>query len=170
MPAVSEPARVPGPPAPVLPHTWRPLGVTLAVVFLGVMLAVVCVFAWNAVGPDVRARVSIWQNVTLALLALLAVAVAFGLVRCRVTATEAGLDVVNGYRSYHYEWAEVLAVYMPPGAPFPTLDLADGTSRPAMGIQAADGDRAKQAVRALRVLLARTSGQSLQRPDPPADG
>ena len=58
---------------------------------------------------------------------------------------------------------------MPQGAPFPTLDLADGTSRPALGIQASDGDRARQAVRELRLLLARTAAESLQRPDPPAD-
>jgi hypothetical protein len=58
---------------------------------------------------------------------------------------------------------------MPPGAPFPTLDLADGTSRLALGIQSSDGDRARQAVRELRALVARTAEESLERPDPPAD-
>jgi hypothetical protein len=160
MPAVSEPS---------LPHTWRPLGVRLAVVFFGGMLAVVCVAGWFAVGADVRARVTVLQEATLALIAAMALAVAWGLYRCRVTATPAGLEVVNGYRTHHYEWPEVLAVHMPPGAPFPTLDLADGTSRLALGIQSSDGDRARQAVRELRALLARTSEESLERPDPPAD-
>jgi hypothetical protein len=117
----------------------------------------------------VRAKVSFFQNVTMVLIAALAAAVAWGLVRCRVTATRAGLEVVNGYRTHHYEWAEVLSVHMPQGAPFPTLDLADGTSRPTFGIQASDGDRAKLAVHQLRLLLARTAAESLQRPDPPAD-
>jgi hypothetical protein len=158
--AVSEPA---------LPHTWRPLGVRLAVVFFGGLLAIVCVAGWVAVGPDVRAKVSSYQQAPQLLFAAKAVAIAWALARCRVTAPDAGLEVVNGYRTHHYEWAEVVAVHMPPGAPFPTLDLADGTSRMAIGIQGSDGDRAKVAVVQLRLLLARTAGESLQRPDPPAD-
>lgn len=163
MPAVSEPL------GPSLPHTWRPLGVRLAVLFFGGLLALVCVAAWIAVGPEVRARVTVYQQATMLLIAAMAGAVAWGLVRCRVTATEAGLEVVNGYRRHAYEWAEVLAVRLPQGAPFATLDLADGTSAMALGIQSADGDRARVAVRELRVLVERLSAQSLQRPDPPAD-
>jgi hypothetical protein len=160
MPAVSEPS---------LPHTWRPLGTRLAVVFFGGLLAVVCVAGWVAVGPEVRAKVTVYQQVTLLLIAAGAAAIAWALVRCRVTAREQGLEVVNGYRTHHYEWAEVLAVHMPPGAPFPTFDLADGTSRSALGIQATDGERAKIAIRELRLLLTRISEESLERPDPPAD-
>jgi hypothetical protein len=160
MPAVSE---------PTLPHTWRPLGARLAVAFFGGLLAVVCVAGWIAVGSDVRARVTPYEEATMVLIAAMGVAVAWGLFRCRVTASSGGLEVVNGYRTHHYEWAEVLAVHMPQGAPFPTLDLADGTSRPAMGIQSSDGDRARHAVRELRTLLVRTAAESLQRPDPPTD-
>ena len=163
MPAVSEPS------GPLLPRTWRPLGVRLAVVFFGGLLAVVCVAGWVAVGADVRAKVTVYQQVTVLLFVLMALAVAWGLYRCRVTATSSGLEVVNGYRTHHYEWPEVLAVHMPQGAPFPTLDLADGTSRPTFGIQSSDGDRARQAVRELRTLVARTAADSLERPDPPAD-
>jgi hypothetical protein len=163
MPAVSEPS------GPLLPRTWRPLGVRLAVVFFGGLLAVVCVAGWVAVGADVRAKVTVYQQVTVLLFVLMALAIAWGLYRCRVTATSSGLEVVNGYRIHHYEWPEVLAVHMPQGAPFPTLDLADGTSRPTFGIQSSDGDRARQAVRELRTLVARTAADSLERPDPPAD-
>ena len=163
MPAVSEPS------GPLLPRTWRPLGVRLAVVFFGGLLAVVCVAGWVAVGADVRAKVTVYQQVTVLLFVLMALAVAWGLYRCRVTATSRGLEVVNGYRTHHYEWPEVLAVHMPQGAPFPTLDLADGTSRPTFGIQSSDGDRARKAVRELRTLVARTAADSLERPDPPAD-
>jgi hypothetical protein len=160
MPAVSE---------PTLPHTWRPLGVRLAMLFFGGLLAVVCVAAWVAVGAEVRDDVTPYQEATLLMIAAMAMAVAWGLVRCRLTATTSGLQVVNGFRTHRYEWAEVLAVHMPSGAPFPTLDLADGTSRTTLGIQASDGDRARQAVLELRLLLARTAEESLQRPDPPAD-
>ena len=61
--------------------------------------------------------------------------------------------MVNGYRRHDYEWAEVLAVHLPPGAPWAVLDLADGTSQSAMGIQGSDGARAQRAVRELRLLL-----------------
>jgi hypothetical protein len=139
-------------------------------VFFGGLLAVVCVAGWIAVGPDVRSRVTVYQQGTVVLLALGAAAIGWSLVRCRVTASASGLEVVNGFRTHVYEWPQVLAVHMPPGAPFPTLDLADGTSRPTLGIQASDGDRARLAVAQLRLLLARTSEESLQRRDPPADG
>ena len=160
MPAVSE---------PTLPHTWRPLGVRLAVVFFGGLLAVVCIAAWIAVGSDVRARVSLFQRGTLVVIAGMAAAVAWGLMRCRVTAREAGVEIVNGYVRHVYEWPEILAVRLPRGAPFATLDLADGTTATAMAIQSADGGRAGVAVRELRALVERISAESLERPDPPGD-
>ena len=64
--------------------------------------------------------------------------------------------MVNGYRRHDYEWAEVLAVHLPPGAPWAVLDLSDGTSQPAMGIQGSDGGRAKRAVAELRLLIAQS--------------
>lgn len=160
MPADSEPS---------LPHTWRPLGVRLAMLFFGGLLAVVCVAAWIAIGPEVRARVTVYQRGTLVLITAMVAAVAWGLVRCRITASEAGVEVVNGFRRHVYEWPEILAVRLPRGAPFATLDLADGTSTMAMGIQSADGGRAGVAVRELRALVERISAESLHRPDPPAD-
>jgi hypothetical protein len=139
-------------------------------VFFGGLLLVVCVAAWVAVGPEVRARVDVFQRVTVLLVCAMGGAVAWALVRCRITATERGLLVVNGFRRRGYEWAEVVSVQLPRGAPFATLDLADGTSIQALGIQSADGDRARIAVRELRSLLDRRAGEeSVQRPDPPGD-
>jgi Bacterial PH domain len=161
MPAVSEPP---------LPHTWRPLGVRLAMVFFGGLLLVVCVAAWIAIGPEVRARVDVLQRLTFLVVGAMIAAVAVALVRCRVTATAVGVELVNGYRRRAYEWAEVVAVHLPRGAPFATLDLADGTSIQALGIQSADGDRAQVAVGQLRLLIDGRAGQeSVQRPDPPGD-
>jgi hypothetical protein len=160
MPAVSE---------PTLPHTWRPLGVRLAVVFFGAVLAVTCIAGWIAVGPAVRSGVTIYQQATVWLIGAVVAALGWGLMRCRLTATGGGLELVNCYRQRTYEWAEVLAVHLPPGAPFATFDLADGTSTMVMAIQSADGDRAKIAVRQVRLLLERTAAESLERPDPPGD-
>jgi hypothetical protein len=77
----------------------------------------------------------------------------YALGRSRVVASPDHLTVVNGYRRRDFEWAEVIAVHLPPGAPWVTLDLADGNSVSAMGIQGSDGARARVAVRELRKLV-----------------
>ncbi|MBC6465462.1 PH domain-containing protein [Actinomadura alba] len=75
------------------------------------------------------------------------------LARSRVVADERGLTVVNPLRTHRYDWAEVLRVTMVQGDPWPTLDLADGTSVGAMGIQGSEGERARRAITELQALL-----------------
>ena len=75
------------------------------------------------------------------------------LARCRVEADEHGLTVVNAIRTHRYDWAEVLGVSMAEGEPWPTLDLADGSSVGAMGIQGAERERARKAIAELTALL-----------------
>jgi len=140
-----------------LPHTWRPLGVRLAGAIFGGALLVVCVVAWFAFDPETRAKFNLLQRATLLGLGALGFAVFYALVRSRVVAEQERLVVVNGYHRREYDWAELIAVHLPPGAPWAVLDLADGTSAPAMGIQGSDGDRARRAVRELRTLIARSS-------------
>jgi hypothetical protein len=86
-------------------------------------------------------------------IALMVAGVLHLLARSRVTVDDRGLTVVNGLRRHEYEWAEVLAVSMPEGAPWPTLDLADGSTLAAMGIQSSDGERARRAVAELAALI-----------------
>lgn len=73
--------------------------------------------------------------------------------RCRVVADERGLTVVNVFRTHRFEWAEVLGVSMSAGEPWPTLDLADGNSVGAMGIQGAEHAFAERATAELIALL-----------------
>ena len=122
---------------------------------LGVGLLVVCALAWVGFDAETRARFTPFQRGTLFVVGLGAFALWFALVRSRVVAEATRLVVVNGYRRREYEWPEVVAVHLPPGAPWVTLDLADGTAASAMGIQGSDGARAKQAVRQLRALVDR---------------
>ena len=150
MPAASEPVG-----APRLPHTWRPLGVRMAGLVFGGALLVVCVAAWFAFDSETRARFTLLQRSTVFVFGLLFYAAGYALGRSRVVAEPDRLVVVNGYRRHDYEWAEVIAVHLPPGAPWAVLDLADGTTQSAMGIQGSDGRRAQQAVRELRALLNR---------------
>ncbi|NYD42032.1 PH domain-containing protein [Nocardioides panaciterrulae] len=151
MPAGSEGG--PGVPAVTLPHTWRPFGARIAGIVFGVALLVVCVFAWFSFDAETRAKFTFFQRSTLVFLGLLGFAAWYALVRSRVVATDRCLVVVNGYRRREYDWAEVVAVHLPPGAPWVTLDLSDGTTASALGIQGSDGERAHTAVRQLRVLL-----------------
>ncbi|GAW49522.1 uncharacterized protein PD653_2379 [Nocardioides sp. PD653] len=138
-----------------VPHTWRPFGVRMAGAVLGGGLLMVCALAWIGFDAETQARFSWLQRGTLAVLGLLAFAAWFALVRSRVVAEQGRLVVVNGYRRRDLAWAEVIAVHLPPGAPWATLDLADGTTVAAMGIQGSDGDRARRAVRELRALVNR---------------
>ncbi|WP_241661353.1 PH domain-containing protein [Thermomonospora catenispora] len=74
--------------------------------------------------------------------------------RCRVEADEHGLTVVNAFRTRRLAWAEVVRVTMAEGDPWPTLDLSDGTSLGAMGINGAEKARAARHLAELRALLA----------------
>ena len=138
-----------------LPHTWRPLGVRLAGGVLGAGLLILCVGAWITFPDDVKETFTIFQRLTAIGLGLMAFAAWFALLRSRVVATDDRLVVVNGYKRREFEWAQVVRISMPPGAPWASLDLDDGTTCPVMGIQGSDGGRARLAVRQLRSLLAR---------------
>lgn len=73
--------------------------------------------------------------------------------RMRVSADEDGITVVNALRTHRYAWAEVLGVYLPDAEPWPRLDLADGSTVGAMGIQGSEKARAAEAVMELRALI-----------------
>jgi hypothetical protein len=140
-----------------LPHTWRPLGVRVAGAVLGGGLLLVCALAWVGFDAETRAKFTTFQRGTLVFFGLLAFSAWFALVRSRVVAEAQRLVVVNGYKRREFEYAEVIGVHLPPGAPWVTLDLADGSTASAMGIQGSDGGRAKQAVRELRAVIERQS-------------
>ncbi|WP_395658697.1 PH domain-containing protein [Nocardioides sp.] len=148
MPAGSEPVR------PVsLPRTWRPFGVRLAGAVLGGGLLVVCAMTWFTFDQETRDKFTVFQRLTLLAIGVGVFMLFHALVRSRVLATDEHLVVVNGYRRHDYDYAQVVAVRFPPGAPWVTLDLADGTTVAAMGIQGSDGSRARQAVRELRTVV-----------------
>ena len=140
-----------------LPRTWRPLGVRLAAVIFGGALLVVCIAAWLAFDAETRARFNILQRVTLVGFGLIGFAAFFALVRSRVVAETDRLVVVNGYRRHEYEWPQIVAARLPPGAPWVTLDLADGETASVLAIQGSDGNRARTALRELKSLVAAAS-------------
>lgn len=143
---------------PSLPHTWRPFGVRIAVVGFGLMLVVVCAAAWFGFDASVRDRFSFLQRLTVLLFGAGAALCGWALARARVTAEPDALVVVNGFRTRRLAWAEVIAIHLPEGAPWASLDLADGTTIPAMAFQGSDGRRAVDGVRTVRRLIDRETG------------
>lgn len=139
---------------PDLPHTWRPLGVRLAVWILGTMLLVLFGGVWIAIGPENRSQFTLFQRGTLVFMLLLLFGTWNALSRSRVTATKEKLAVVNGYRTRAYEWSQVIGISLRRGAPWATLDLSDGTTISLIGVQGSDGERARRAVREIRATIA----------------
>lgn len=138
-----------------LPHTFRPFGVRLAIFVLGGLLVLVVAVMWFALPADIRDQFTALQLVTVLLLGLMFYAAGFALARSRVVAREDGLTVVNGYRTRRFEWNEVLAVSLRSGSPWAEIDLSNGTTVAAMGIQGSDGPRALKQVREVRALVDR---------------
>lgn len=152
MPAGSD---VAAPEVVALPRTWRPFGARLAVILFGAMLVVLCAFAWFGFDPEIRAKFTLFQRATIVFIGLLYAVAGYAIARSRVVASESGLLVVNGYRRRELEWAEVISIHLPAGAPWATIDLADGTTASLLAIQGSDGDRARDALRTLRKLINR---------------
>jgi hypothetical protein len=79
----------------------------------------------------------------------------------RITATPEHLTVRNLFRTRTLNWGEVLAVRFNPGDPWTYLDLADGETLAAMGIQSSDGPAAVESARELaRLVRSLTPDQS----------
>jgi Bacterial PH domain len=89
------------------------------------------------------------------------------LARPKIVADENGVTVTNIIRGRRLEWAEIVQVHLRSGDPWAFLDLGDGTSMAALGIQAGLARRrAMDDVRVLRALVeARTAGGQESPPD-----
>jgi hypothetical protein len=132
-----------------LPVTWRPFRSRL----IAYTLAGVIVLGMITLAIVVAPPFGLGDRIGLVAFGLAIAAILHMLARSRVIADEQGLTVVNPLRTHRYDWAEVLRVTMVQGDPWPTLDLADGTSVGAMGIQGSEGERARRAITELQALL-----------------
>ncbi|MDX2564912.1 PH domain-containing protein [Streptomyces sp. TX20-6-3] len=144
---------------PVLPVTFRP-GRT-RVVLITMSVAIFAVISLVAVmlerlGPGERASFFLTAALLSGGLLLLS--------RPKVVADDEGVTVVNITRTRRLAWAEILKVNLRPGDPWVFLDLSDGTSLPALGIQ--PGIAKESAIRDARALraLAESRGTGAERP------
>ncbi len=99
--------------------------------------------------------------------AALLAGVLFLLARPKVVADETGVTVVNIVHRRRLEWAEILQVNLRSGDPWVFLDLSDGTSLPALGIQ--PGIARQRAVADARALRALSEAHSAPEAEAPCD-
>ncbi|MFE2722426.1 PH domain-containing protein [Kitasatospora sp. NPDC059327] len=134
------------------PVTWAPR--RTRAVLLPVCALLVVMFAAIAVALPAS-----WQfndRLMMVLSGVLFAGAGLMLARPRVIADAEGVTVVNFVRRRRLTWAEIVRVNFRQGDPWATLDLADGTSLAAVGIQSGLGKaQAIADARALRDLAER---------------
>ncbi|MEU7567045.1 PH domain-containing protein [Streptomyces fradiae] len=143
--------------APVLPVTFRPRRTRAVLLATGAAMFVVI----TAVALILE-RLHPGERMSFVLTAALFYGVLILLSRPKVVADEDGVTVVNLTRSRRLAWAEIVRVNLRVGDPWVFLDLSDGTSLPALGIQPGIGKA--QAIRDARALraLAETRGSGAE--------
>ncbi|MFF5520615.1 PH domain-containing protein [Streptomyces coeruleorubidus] len=144
---------------PTLPVTFRPV-TTRAVLFTAAVAILVVI---TAVAMLLK-QLSPAERLSFVVTALLLDAVLLLLARPKVVADEDGVTVVNLTSKRRLEWAEILQVTLRSGDPWVFLNLSDGTSLPALGIQPGLAkQRAIADARALRALVENRSVASPER-------
>ena len=139
--------------APSLPWSYRPLGIRVVLSLLAAVLLAMIAVGWVALPSSVQDAFTAWQLVTLLFLLAAALTGMYGLMRCRIRATDTGVEVVNVFKRRWLEWPQILRVSQRPGDPWAVLDTDDGTAVVVMAIQGSDGGRARTAVRQLATLV-----------------
>ncbi|MET8786937.1 PH domain-containing protein [Streptomyces sp. NPDC004589] len=136
------------PDLPTLPVTFRP-GRTRAVL----LSAGVAIFVVITAVAMLLEQLSPGERLSFILTAALLFGVLLLLARPKVVADESGVTVVNITSRRHLHWAEIVQVNLRPGDPWVFLNLSDGTSVPALGIQPGIAkERAITDARTLRAL------------------
>ncbi|MFF4348545.1 PH domain-containing protein [Streptomyces sp. NPDC001530] len=133
---------------PTLPVTFRPSRTRAVLLTAGAAIFVVITtvaMLLEQLGPGERLSFVFTAALLFGVLLLLS--------RPKVVADERGVTVVNIASKRHLDWAEILQVNLRPGDPWVFLNLSDGTSLPALGIQPGIAkQRAIEDARALRAL------------------
>ncbi|BDM68652.1 membrane protein [Streptomyces nigrescens] len=132
-------------PLPSLPVTFRPTRTRVVLYAVGTaQLAALTAIALAL--PKLTGG----ERISFVVTGLLVGAVLLLLGRPKVVARQEGVTVVNLTTRRELAWAQIVRVNLRQGDPWVHLDLADGTSLPAMGIQ--PGIARNQAIRDARAL------------------
>lgn len=142
------------------PFWLRIVGWSLSVLFVGFTVG-----GWFAFPASIRALVTPFQLATLITILVALIAMILIATASSVTADADGLRVRNGLRTHAIGWDRVHKIILRKGDPWALALLRPADGSPfevdldaerlmLMGIQAHDGDRARQAVAELRRLRA----------------
>jgi hypothetical protein len=145
---------------PTLPVTFRPGRTRAVLLTAGVALFVVITavaLLLEQLGPGERLSFILTGALILWVLARLA--------RVRVVADDCGVTVVNIAGRRRLDWAEIIQVNLRPGDPWVFLNLSDGTSLPALGIQ--PGIARERAIADARTLRTLVEAHSVRHPEQP---
>ncbi|MER5788506.1 PH domain-containing protein [Streptomyces sp. NPDC001980] len=115
---------------PALPVTFRP-GLTRVIL----LTAGVAIFATISGVALLLEQLGPGEKLSFVVTGALIFWVLAQLARVKVVADESGVTVVNIAGKRRLEWAEIVQVNLRPGDPWVFLNLSDGTSLPALGIQ-----------------------------------
>ncbi|MEV7130358.1 PH domain-containing protein [Streptomyces sp. NPDC093260] len=143
---------------PELPVTFRPA--TTRVVLLTAGIAIFAVITAVAVLLE---PLTPGERISFVFTGALLFGVLLMLSRPKVVADDSGVTVVNIASRRRLEWPEILQVNLRPGDPWVFLNLSDGTSLPALGIQ--PGIAKQRAIADARALRALVEARSLHDPE-----
>ncbi len=120
-------------------------------------LAVVLVVVFTVVGVTLNAGSAqvfgVADTIAMIVLGLMLAAVVLAFTRARVQADARGLRIRGAFGEKAVPWGVVAAVRLDDGQAWASLDLQDDDTLALFAVQANDGERATDAVLALRSLL-----------------
>lgn len=128
--------------------TFRPGGARIIAYVVAVLMLVMTVVIGVAL-PSASAF-SVAEDVTLAIIILVVLALLHGVGRSFVRADDEGVEVLNGYRRHRVAWPEIAGFAMNAGAPWPTLVTRNDERVILFAIQGSDGPYAQEALAYLR--------------------
>lgn len=131
----------------------RPVRLTRVCRVLAVVLVVVFTFIGVTLNVGSAQVFGVADAVAMIVLGLMLAAIVLGFTRARVQADGDGLRIRGVMGEKVVPWGVVAAVRLDDGQPWASLDLQDDDTLALFAVQANDGERATEAVLALRRLL-----------------
>ena len=126
------------------PRTWRPRRGQAVTMAVAVAVVVGCAVCWLAFPPSVRATFTPSQLGTVVLFLGIVVASLVAYSRCSVRVEDGGLVLHNVWRWRRIPWNQVYGLRYRPDDPWPMVLLSGERRIGVMGIQTADGPRARR--------------------------
>ena len=127
---------------------YRPARARVVVYLCAAGVLATMLFLAVALPDEGRSGWGIYSRLGVVAVGLVIVAFLHRLGSVRVATSESGVLVVNVMNRRRLEWAEIVGVRLLSGDAWMVLDLSDGKSLSAMGIQHSEGERGQQQAQA----------------------